>query len=663
MSKIKGEDMAQFAELIDSVYSVKEFNQFLITKFDHDLDYYSGEGKSGERYFETCYTFHRTLGDEGFFTLLIAVANDRKGHQQIEDYTQQICVKLGYKSQGVLTEEKSTEIEELPEESGSEKIIDPKKGDWDPIELAEWLPDAVRKVCLISIRDKPIGTGFLVGCDLVLTAYHNISPIIDDKRYSAEDVRLSFGYVYEKDKITLQERRIFNLQPCNWVVVSSPSEPSEVDRHQRALEDPPFDHLDYALLWVAGSPGNETIGDRKRGWFPIVEPVPLPEVKAYLYLLHHPAGVPLKFSEGNDVIRLNRSTSRVDYKTNTKGGSSGAPCFDKNHDLVALHNYGQSNTNASIQDGFNRGIPMVTIVKDLKQKEYFQYINQATPYPGLPKGMEQVVEKIRNTSPSAYPFFNQLNISLKEAQKEEKKPSIQALICMFWNYNWIDYRPSYWLFMFLGLHIAVIGDPIMNKENIDRLIAQYKQYTKIGFDDPRLKNRIQGLTSSPVSPIIQEDKINLEDHYGNQRASLFFRQLAEVLSIRWDFIAHLHRNWPEIYIGSEIIEHSKNCLREIENDIRHTLDIFLMYERVNGNSWSPNEEETYRDFALLSKEITKFIVGMIDEFSGLECKLCYTTIENVLPELEPQYVKLDFFISDYLDVIHDLIDISEASFQ
>jgi hypothetical protein len=656
MSEIDSKDIDEFAELVDTAYTLDEFDHILQITFSRTLRSCTRDGTSLEQFFNTGTKF---LREGNFLELVKAVADKRPRRRDITEYYQRILARLGDRGRAPSPEEQSTTIEELPVESGVQKPVDPNKGDWDPMELAEWLPAAVRKVCLFGIQDQAVGTGFLVGCDLVITAYHNISPIVDEKKYRPEDVRLTFGYVYKKDRITLQERKTYSLQPGDWLVASSPSDPSEMDRRQRAREDPSPDHLDYALLRVADSPGNEMISGSRRGWFQIVAPVPLPVVKTHLYLLHHPAREPLKFSEGNDVIRLSQSGSRVDYKTNTRGGSSGAPCFDKDHRLIALHNYGQANSSASAQDGFNRGIPMATIVRDLQQKGCFQLINQDTPAAGAPVNMEQVLEQIRERSPGAYPFVSRLNQSMEQAPDRQENPSIRALISVFGNYNWTGHLPGYWLFMVFGLHIAVIGDPVMNKENLDRLIAQYEQYAKIGFDDPRLKKKIQKLASPQAGPIFQGDKINLEDRYGNRRASLFFRQLAEVLSIRWEFIEHLHRQWPELYVGSEIIGHSRDCLQEIENDIRHTLDLFRMYERLNEHGWPLEEAELYEEFASLSEKILGLLKGMGSEFQDLRRRLSNKSMNDLLPPIEHQYARLGYSISKYQNVVRDLANVSE----
>ena len=56
---------------------------------------------------------------------------------------------------------------------------------------------------------------------------------------------------------------------------------------------------------------------------------------------------------------------RVRYATNTEGGSSGSPCFNKDWDLIALHHYGDP---AFGQPKYNQGIPIGKIREHLRGK-------------------------------------------------------------------------------------------------------------------------------------------------------------------------------------------------------------------------------------------------------------------------------------------------------
>ena len=61
------------------------------------------------------------------------------------------------------------------------------------------------------------------------------------------------------------------------------------------------------------------------------------------------------------VIKVNGNGTRVQYRTNTLGGSSGAPCFNKDWELVAMHHSGDPNFAPLHHPEFNEGIPLAAI--------------------------------------------------------------------------------------------------------------------------------------------------------------------------------------------------------------------------------------------------------------------------------------------------------------
>ena len=78
--------------------------------------------------------------------------------------------------------------------------------------------------------------------------------------------------------------------------------------------------------------------------------------------VQHPAGDPVQLAiEMDGVIAINENGTRVRYRTNTLGGSSGSPCFDLDLDLVALHHAGDPNFQAGHRPDYNEGVPIVPI--------------------------------------------------------------------------------------------------------------------------------------------------------------------------------------------------------------------------------------------------------------------------------------------------------------
>ena len=215
----------------------------------------------------------------------------------------------------------------------AERIINPAAKFQDVETFLAGLRACERAVCRIEIpRSKGIGTGFLVGPDLVMTNHHVMESVIREPAQQASVV-FRFGYKVEADGLTLRTGKECGLVAgTGWLVDSSP-----------------LSALDYALVRLAGKPGDDPAdgpgGGPQRGWlkpsrhtFVIGEP---------LYVLQHPGAAPLKFADGV-VTDVWLPKNRVIYKTNTDLGSSGSPCFDGNWDLVALHHWGDPAGNRGV---------------------------------------------------------------------------------------------------------------------------------------------------------------------------------------------------------------------------------------------------------------------------------------------------------------------------
>jgi len=188
---------------------------------------------------------------------------------------------------------------------------------------------------------KPIGTGFLLGPSVVITNYHVMKSVITNK-VRPEDVVLRFDYKEEANGVKVPEGREYRLATDWWV------------------SDSPVNQLDYALVRLASNAGGEILRDNpgiSRGWL-------TPEEHEFaagepLFILQHPEGNPLRvaFDRVERVLQGAKIT-RVTYRTNTKRGSSGSPCFTINWGLVALHH----GFDEDDPDYPNEGIPFAAIL-------------------------------------------------------------------------------------------------------------------------------------------------------------------------------------------------------------------------------------------------------------------------------------------------------------
>jgi V8-like Glu-specific endopeptidase len=185
-------------------------------------------------------------------------------------------------------------------------------------------------VCRVEIPEgTKQGTGVMIDNRLLLTNYHVLA--VDNEEgplCNPADVVLRFGCFSEKGG---EESRgqVFRLDASKPIL--GQSKPGQ---------------LDYVLLQV-----EEAIAGNKD-----IKPVPIgsspPAVGAGLHILQHPLGQAMMVSLSNDgVASVSTRDGRIQYVTQTKHGSSGAPCFDKDWKFVALHHAQRNTLFGTIREG------------------------------------------------------------------------------------------------------------------------------------------------------------------------------------------------------------------------------------------------------------------------------------------------------------------------
>lgn len=213
------------------------------------------------------------------------------------------------------------------------------------IDIGDWkdgIDRAGSAVCRIQIVDnsdhdkkKGVGTGFLVADDVLMTNRH-VYEILIDKRVSAPTIQFDFTGTFEDGDGTGPEYELAAVvegqQPA-WLLGSSP-----------------VDQLDYALIRLPTGLGRK----------PLAAPAPY-EFKAgdVYFIVQHPAGETMKIG-GGTMIKSLATPPRVNYTTNTLGGSSGSPVFTTAWQPVALHRAGAKDRS------FNSGVPLATIYDHAK---------------------------------------------------------------------------------------------------------------------------------------------------------------------------------------------------------------------------------------------------------------------------------------------------------
>jgi len=268
----------------------------------------------------------------------------------------------------------------VPDDANLERLIRDSNAFLD---LSTWLAKAGKlqvRVCRIEIAVQSggtiYGTGFLVAPDMVMTNWHVVRCIVAKEdgdmsytgpRASASDLICRFDYKVLANGLK-SEGTTFKLAQ-NWRVALSPNNHSG--------RDPRTDELDFAVIRLSEAAGNRPVGDAAgrripgdpRGWIELPPAGAQPhdfQPRSPLFIIEHPEGNPIKLAlDTQAVLSVSADRTRVRYSTNTEPGSSGAPCFDQNWNLVALHHSGDPNFTAGHAPEYNQGIPIDAIASYL----------------------------------------------------------------------------------------------------------------------------------------------------------------------------------------------------------------------------------------------------------------------------------------------------------
>lgn len=240
------------------------------------------------------------------------------------------------------------------------------------IDIRPWLSKLGQieaQVCRVETPTSS-GTAFLVGPDVLITNYHVLKDVIEDRTLAAEVV-LRFDYKTIRDdsqEEVISKGTTFKLAE-DWLIDYSPY--SSADTVDDPGNVPAADELDYTLFRAKGDPGRSPIGGTaapgvpKRGWIETAASPPPLEPGRIGFIIQHPKGAPLKLAFGA-LTQVNANGTRVRYDTNTESGSSGSPVFDVDLKLLALHHAGDPDFSRLAL--YNQGVPMAAILKLLEDR-------------------------------------------------------------------------------------------------------------------------------------------------------------------------------------------------------------------------------------------------------------------------------------------------------
>lgn len=235
----------------------------------------------------------------------------------------------------------------------------------NPAVFRERLPLLEGQVCKLEIPGGG-GTGFLVARDLVLTNHHVVMRI-KDGRANWSDVTCLFDFRQALDGTPIDSRRQTRVKLAGPGWFKAGLTHSQYDFYPQ-LGDATKTEGDCALITLAQPIGDDPVGGATadpgappRGWIALAAAANPVSAGNQLFMLQHPSGEPMQLTVGT-VKQFNQAGTRVRYDANSKPGSSGAPCFNADLQLVALH---QSHDPAT-PPAWNQGIPCSAL------KEFFQ---------------------------------------------------------------------------------------------------------------------------------------------------------------------------------------------------------------------------------------------------------------------------------------------------
>lgn len=184
-----------------------------------------------------------------------------------------------------------------------------------PLPLKDWWDERRKRIALSAvgrieiIEGKGIGTGVYVGNNLLLTSYH----VVEEIKKNQKPAKVRFG-----NQIWEPGSKVYQLSP--W----------ESLRELPEKRFSPVTDWDYALIQI-DAPNIELANVHKvninRAWSP--------EGKSFT-IIHYPDGGNMQVNDGEYVGLANSGRVHFNF-SGTKGGSSGAPIFNDEWQLIALH--------------------------------------------------------------------------------------------------------------------------------------------------------------------------------------------------------------------------------------------------------------------------------------------------------------------------------------
>ncbi|MFD8597061.1 effector-associated domain EAD1-containing protein [Kitasatospora sp. NPDC059646] len=351
---MSGRELKKASEAFQDAFDLDAFDRMLRFHLSRKRERISLGGSFAVVVFEVLDAADR----EGWLPALVAGAREANpGNPQLAEFAEQLeLTPVGREGRDTL-----------------ERVLGTEPGYLDP---AAWRTRLGALEGVVGRVEYPVGgfratgTALLVGPDTAMTNYHVLEPVITGG-VPPSAVVLRLDHRRSDDGTVLNPGTEYPLRGADWLLDASP--PSTVDT---ALDPggrlPTDDELDYAVFRLDPAPGTDPVapdraapGAPARGWITGFAALPPPD--STLFLLQHPAERPLTLALGA-LLGVNANGTRVRHAVDTEGGSSGAPCFDRNLQLVALHHSGDPNFDPAHRPEYNEAVPLPAIHERLARR-------------------------------------------------------------------------------------------------------------------------------------------------------------------------------------------------------------------------------------------------------------------------------------------------------
>jgi hypothetical protein len=242
--------------------------------------------------------------------------------------------------------------------------VEAQVAEWNtvPAGLLDLLARRRRAVCRVIVppgqidyKDRPstsgwTGTAFLVAKNILLTNHHVLS-----RTENARTATVEFEYEIPPDDLIMAR---LDAQPTVTRLQLKPE--------RLFLTSKVIDGLDFTFVWI------DEAAATKFGTIPMERSSFTVNRFDPTYIIHHPLGR-RKEASLDDTEALRMRSTVIHYAADTDYGSSGAPVFDRNGRLIALHHARSEAEADTLQDGrpvkvVNEGIKISAIAIHLENR-------------------------------------------------------------------------------------------------------------------------------------------------------------------------------------------------------------------------------------------------------------------------------------------------------